>query len=306
MIDWKFEVGDVVKIRWWREFKIEELFYDKDDYRTYAREEKWIENWYNVQFLTLVKNVRDDDNTKYEDTYVIIHTEDDLNKCIEFYKSKWFDSTFITIPVWNYKYFYKIYNSIYFSNFQILEDNRTLKNITDEVLWFSNITTLTKEEALNNLKYITQSNLEKNFPDLYSWVNNTTMWYISWNYIPEQLNKSQAKELLNIKKTKKMSALRNNLWERFFKKNESKIADKVEAIEEIISKLSSITDYIDDLTCITNDYISEIEYAIDHNDKKMLEFNLERLDEQIDKFYEDKLTEQFIQIGNKILESKKK
>ena len=106
--------------------------------------------------------------------------------------------------------------------------------------------------------------------------------------------------LLNSNKIKPMNTLRQNLWDRFFKKEESVIADLVESVEE---KLQPVQELIAKLSKIEDSslyHIKQIEYAVEDKAKNRIKQEkqiLQNLQSDID----DELVQQLLAISSKIV-----
>lgn len=115
----------------------------------------------------------------------------------------------------------------------------------------------------------------------------------------------QYNALLNSKSKTPMNTLRQNLRDRFFKKEESKIADLVESVEERLVPIQELDKYL--RTLFTNVWykIWEMERAVEDKDKE----SIKQFKTQLEDYYKelnDALMKQLLMVADKlVLKSKK-
>lgn len=134
----------------------------------------------------------------------------------------------------------------------------------------------------------------------------TEVALLKWDYVmfPEVSMTTQPRALIDeslLFKPKKMSMLNQNLRDRFFKKEETKIYELIEDCQEKFEPLNEILDYFTALKVEYNEIAEDIDDDIECNDKKELKKDKKRLEERYKKVFADKLTEQFVLVGKKII-----
>lgn len=127
-----------------------------------------------------------------------------------------------------------------------------------------------------------------------------------WDFVthPEVSMTTQPRAFIDeplLFKPKKMSMLNQNLRDRFFKKEETKIYELIEDCQEKFEPLNEILDYFTALKAEYNEIAEDIDDDIECNDKKELKKDKKRLEERYKKVFADKLTEQFVLVGKKII-----
>lgn len=229
-------------------------------------------------------------------TFVKVNNQEDIDKAVKFYESKWYKKHTYT-ESWNYD---KDYDKVHlFENKDIhywgYQYDYLKDDITDDVLWTKYITAT---EAYIS-KWLKSEDIQHYTPSRPYW---TSIAVPTKKLINEIYGLDP---ILTINEPTKMNKVRTTIWDRFFKKTESKVIDLIENTEENVSRLNKVIDYFDNLDSDIRQTIRNIENDIERNDKENLSKHYDEL-KSFSKELEDDLMEQFITIGEKILSSNKK
>lgn len=139
---------------------------------------------------------------------------------------------------------------------------------------------------------------------IYTW---TQFWELAWIKAPINPIK-EAKEycqwvdtLLNSNKPKKMTTLNTMIWDRFFKKEETKVCELIETSQERFEPIVEMLDYFNAIRAEVNEIIEDIDDDIEENDKAELKKDKKRLESFIKEHLDDKLLEQLLVIAKKMI-----
>jgi hypothetical protein len=89
--------------------------------------------------------------------------------------------------------------------------------------------------------------------------------------------------------------------DRFFKKEETKVCELIEETQDRFEPLVEILDYITALKAEANEIIEDINDDIEDSDKKELKKDKKRLEKFIKDNLDDKLLEQLVMLGKKLI-----
>jgi len=100
--------------------------------------------------------------------------------------------------------------------------------------------------------------------------------------------------------TPKMSTLRTNIFDRFFKKEESKLADLIEEVEEWFEPVIDLYNWLDEITDKQEDLVKYLDNAVERKDKSAIKEAKKELEKFKKETLEDKIFDQLITIGSKL------
>lgn len=226
-------------------------------------------------------------NEYYLDTYIEVTNKQEYDKALEFYKSKWYETSKCTTWHYTWTYYVDWFNEWFFWLHSSSPVNWTI-NITQWVLW-------KKTERLLENKITSGESMTVS---MYDWVYNTDTICGTQDYVTQdQLDKT----LLTFNQ-KKMQTIQEKLFEKFLNKNEKKILDAVEVSQENTERFSNLQTKLSSIVCDYSTTRARLTDGYNTADQKKIEEQLAKLD-KFNKLFGDDMFNQLSVIRDKIEKS---